>query len=52
MALVNNAFNYNVHGQRGFGLIADLIDRSACYEFTYSSLPEAVFLFDQLARTP
>jgi HprK-related kinase A len=51
MAMVDNAFNYNVHGRTGFAAIADLIDRSACYDFTYSSLPEAVTAFNQLART-
>jgi HprK-related kinase A len=50
MALVDNAFNYNVHGRSGFSALAGLIDRSECHEFSYSSLPEAVTVFDQLAR--
>ena len=50
MALVDNAFNYNVHGRAGFAALADVIDRSACHQFSYSSLPEAVAAFDQLAR--
>ena len=51
MTLVDNAFNYNVHGRGGFATFADVIDRSQCHEFSYSSLPEAVAIFDQLART-
>lgn len=51
MAMLDNAFNYKLHGRAGFAAIADLIDRSACHEFTYSSLPEAVTAFNQLART-
>lgn len=51
MALVDNAFNYHVHGRSGFATFAGLIDRCACHEFSYSSLPEAVTLFDRLARS-
>ena len=51
MALVDNAFNYNVHGRAGFEAFAKLIDRSDCHEFSYSSLPEAVAVFDQLSRS-
>ena len=51
MTLVDNAFNYNVHGRAGFAAFADVIDRSACHEFSYGSLPEAVAVFDALART-
>lgn len=50
MTLVDNAFNYNVHGRRGFAAIADVIDHCDCHRFTYSSLPQAVTVFDQLAR--
>jgi HprK-related kinase A len=50
MALVENAFNYNVHGRAGFAAFADVIDRSACHQFSYSSLHEAVAVFDELAR--
>lgn len=50
MALVDNAFNYNVHGRGGFAAFADVIDRSDCYKLNYCSLAEAVAVFDQLAR--
>ena len=51
MALVDNAFNYSVHGRAGFNAVANLIDRCECHEFYYRSLPEAVLLFDRLSRT-
>ena len=50
MSLVENAFNYNVHGRGGFAAFANVIDRCQCHEFSYSSLPEAVAVFDRLAR--
>jgi HprK-related kinase A len=53
MHLVENAFNYDIFGAEGFELLASVIDRSDCYSFEYSSLPEAVALFDRLAdQTP
>ena len=51
MALVDNSFNYNVHGRAGFLTFADLIDRCDCFQFKYSSLTEAVAIFDRLARS-
>lgn len=49
MALVENAFNYDVFGSDGFDLLASVVDRSDCFEFEYSSLPEAVAVFERLA---
>lgn len=49
MALVDNAFNYNVHGVRGFETLADLVERCEAYEFSYSRLEEATALFNRLA---
>ena len=51
MSLVDNAFNYNMHGRDGFNAFAAMIERSDCFEFSYSSLPEAAALFDRLAAT-
>lgn len=51
MQLADNAFNYNVHGQRGFETVADLISSSGCYEFTYGNLHEAVSVFETLAKS-
>lgn len=52
MALVDNAFNYEVHGRRGFATLATMIDRSRAFSFRYSNLAEAVELFDTLASSP
>lgn len=49
MALVENTFNYSIHGPRAFELLADVTSRCDCYEFTYGDLDEAVALFDRLA---
>lgn len=43
-----NAFNYSIHGRRGFEVLSRLIDRCACYDFTYSSLEEAHRTFEAL----
>ena len=51
MQLADNAFNYNVHGKRGFETVADLVSSSSCYEFSYSNLNEAVSMFDALAKS-
>lgn len=49
MRLIECAFNYNVHGRRGFELLANLVQHCECYEFTYSRLDEAAAVFDRLA---
>ena len=51
MALVDNAFNFNVHGRGGFASFAKLVENSDCHTLTYSSLQEAVAVFDQMARS-
>ncbi len=49
MQVADNAFNYQVMGARGFETLGGLIDACECHEFSYSSLPEAVALFDRMA---
>jgi hypothetical protein len=49
MQLVDNAFNYHIHGRRGFSALAALVDRVDCHEFSYSRLPDAAALFERLA---
>ena len=34
--LGQNAFNYSVHGRRGFHLLADVMQRCACFNLRYS----------------
>lgn len=48
MQLVENAFNYNVHGAQGFEALAALADRCDAYEFIYSDLEDAAALFNRL----
>ncbi|MBL8326198.1 MAG: HprK-related kinase A [Rubrivivax sp.] len=50
--LVENAFNYDVHGSAGFDLLGSVVDRSDCYTFEYSSLDEAIVAFERLAGSP
>lgn len=52
MALVDNAFNYEVHGRKGFAALAALIDRSRAFTFRYGNLADAVSAFDALAAQP
>jgi hypothetical protein len=46
--LGQNAFNYSVHGRRGFHLLADVMQGCACFNLRYSSLDEAIATFDAL----
>ena len=49
MELMRQAFNDNTHGREAFGLLADVVEQSDCYEFSYSELDDAVRVFDGLA---
>lgn len=49
MFLAQNAFNYSHLGADGFRVGTALIDQTACYDFSYSALSEAIAMFDQLA---
>jgi HprK-related kinase A len=49
MRLVECAFNYNIYGREGFEMLADLVEHSDCFEFSYSRLDEATEEFSQLA---
>ncbi len=51
MQLADNAFNYNLHGRRGFEVLAQIIEACACYEFAYGNLDEAVKVYDELAAS-
>jgi HprK-related kinase A len=50
MHLADHAFNYDVHGRRGFELLGQVVTDSDCFEFRYSALDDAVGVFDDLAR--
>jgi hypothetical protein len=49
MQVADNSFNYQVLGARGFAALGGLIDASDAYTFRYSSLPQAMALFERLA---
>ncbi len=49
MRSAQNAINYGLLGAPAFDLLADVIDRCACYEFGYGDLEEAIAVFDALA---
>jgi len=53
MQLVENAFNYDVHGRDGFEQLARVIEASDCFEFEYGgALEEAVDVFEEIAARP
>lgn len=49
MRLVDSAFNYHVHGRRGFDVLAALVEHCDCYSFTYSALDDAAAVFERLS---
>lgn len=51
MRLIENAFNYNVHGAAGFQALADLVQASHCAQYHYSDLAQAMRDFERLAET-
>jgi HprK-related kinase A len=49
LELGRNAFNYAYSLRRGFEVLGQIVDDSACCDFSYSVLEEAIAAFDQLA---
>ncbi len=52
MLIAEQSFNYDIHGERGFEAVGNLVDQCACYQFTYSRLDDAVRAFDDLCCRP
>ena len=51
MQLVDNAFNYSMHGHRGFEVLCDVVEGAQAFEFHYGgSLDDAVRTFDSLQQ--
>lgn len=48
--LANNAFNYQVSGQRGFDALTSIVRDCDAYQLTYSRLDDAVSKMDELAQ--
>ncbi|WP_279338281.1 HprK-related kinase A [Solimicrobium silvestre] len=51
MRVADNSFNYGLLGQQGFQALAQLIDHSQAFDFSYSELDEAMQVFDNLTLT-
>jgi HprK-related kinase A len=52
MALIENAFNFDLHGRRGFDVLGDFVDSCGCYTFSYGSLEDAIAGCEELAARP
>ncbi len=50
MQIAENTFNYSMLGLGGFNTISELVDRCDCYDFTYSSLDQAIATFQTLSE--
>jgi len=51
MQLVDNAFNYSMHGRRGFEVLSDAVAGARAFQFHYGgSLDDAVHTFDSLLQ--
>ncbi|MFZ6814908.1 HprK-related kinase A [Undibacterium sp. Rencai35W] len=48
--VADNAFNYSLLGAAGFHALAKVIDGADSFEFTYSSLEQAIQFFDSLVE--
>lgn len=51
MFLAQNSFNYSHLGADGFRVGTALVEKTACYDFRYSQLNEAIVSFNKLADT-
>ncbi|MEP7183354.1 MAG: HprK-related kinase A [Betaproteobacteria bacterium] len=49
MQLADHAFNYSMHGSRGFELLAQLVEACGCFELAYGDLDASVRLLNGLA---
>lgn len=50
--LGQNAFNYSIHGAKGFRLLAQVMDGCDCFQFQYSRLDDAIAAFASLRPRP
>ena len=50
MSVAENSFNYNVLGPKGFELLAEVIDNCRCYNYSYTSLDDAVATMERLVQ--
>jgi len=50
LALSRNIFNFGITGREGYERLLAAVDASACFDFEYGRLDDAVRVFDALAR--
>ena len=50
MQLIEGTFNYNALGEKGFLAITDVVSNSKCQKFTYSSLDDAITVFEDFTN--
>jgi len=48
MRLIDNAFNYNIHGVQGFISMTSMVSNMTAFTATYESLDEVITLIDQI----
>ena len=46
--LAQQSFNFHILGERGFEVLRGVVDKSHCFDFTYSRLEDAFDVFDNL----
>ena len=51
MLLAEQSFNYDIHGERGFNALGKLVGDCDCFQFTYSSLDDAISVFSELCSS-
>ena len=52
IGLAENAFNYQLHGRRGFDRLADVVAACHCADVVYSDLPRAAAALCDLWASP
>jgi hypothetical protein len=52
MELIDNAFNYHLHGEAGFDCLVGMMEQARCLRLEYAQLEEAIAFFDELAAAP
>lgn len=48
LEIAGNSFNFRIHGRTGFDVVCDAVAASACFDFEYGALEDAVAAFDRL----
>jgi hypothetical protein len=50
MALAEQSFNYDIHGERGFAALGRLVSACRTFGFEYSALDDGIAVFDRLFK--